>query len=145
MQSSFRILRSKRLPFLMAVVAAGVLATGAVSAVVFQQTINDTSNVHLRVVKTVADGFDSGWHVHPGIAVVQVQQGSFQLYQGGCTPVTVSAGQTYIEIPHLAVRAIATGRVVWTTTLITNGADPPQIPVGSYYNDPNFNPCPSVP
>jgi len=112
-----RILRWKRLPLLVSVIAAGVLATGAVSAVVFQQTISDTGNLHLRVVKTVASGFDSGWHVHPGIAVVQVQEGSFQLYQGSCTP----------------------------TTLITSGGDPPQIPVGSYYNDPNYNPCPSVP
>jgi hypothetical protein len=140
-----RILRSKRLPLLLAVVAAGVLATGAVSAVLFQQTISDTGNVHLRIVKTVASGFDSGWHVHPGIAVVQVQEGSFQIYQGSCTPSTVSAGQTYIEIPHLAVRAIASGRVAWTTTLITSGGDPPQIAVGSYYSDPNYNPCPSLP
>ena len=146
MRSSIRLVRSsKRLSFLLAIVAAGILSSGAVSAVVFQQTISDTGNVHLRVVKTVATGFDSGWHVHPGIAVVQVQEGSFQIYQGSCTPTTVNAGQTYIEIPHLAVRATTTGRVVWTTTLITSGGDPPQIPVGSYYNDPNFNPCPSVP
>src|SRR5438445_13634954 len=48
MRSSIRLVRSsKRLSFLLAVVAAGVLASGAVSAVVFQQTISDTGNVHL--------------------------------------------------------------------------------------------------
>jgi hypothetical protein len=32
-----------------------------------QTVINDdTGKVNLRIVRTAADGFDSGWHVHPG-------------------------------------------------------------------------------
>jgi hypothetical protein len=54
----------------------------------------------------------------------------------------VGAGDTYVEVPHLAVRAVATGRVAWTTTLITNGGDPPQIAL-SAYSPGNANPCPS--
>jgi hypothetical protein len=139
-------LRSKRVILLLAAVfAAGGLATAALSAVLSQQVIADTNGVHIRIVRTAVDSFDSGWHIHPGIAVVQVQSGSFQIYQNSCTPVTVSAGQTYIEIPHLAVRAIASGPTVWTTTLLTTAADPPQIPAAPYYNVPNFNPCPSLP
>src|SRR5438270_9747246 len=94
------IVRSKRLPVMLAaVVVAGVFAAVAISAVVSQQTIADTGNVHLRVVRTVVDGFgfDSGWHVHPGVAIVQVQDGTFQIYQGSCTPTTVGPGQTFIE------------------------------------------------
>src|SRR4029453_15800915 len=126
-----RRIRSKRLLVVLAStgVAAGVFAAVALPALVSQQVINDANGVHFRVVRTVADGFDSGWHVHPGVAIVQVQQGSFQITQGSCTPTTVSAGQTYIEVPHLAIRAVAMGRVVWTTTLVTNPGDPPQIPL----------------
>lgn len=115
----------------------------AIPAVVSQQVINDGTSVHFRVVRTVADGFDSSWHVHPGIAIVQVQEGSFQIYQGSCTPKTVGAGETYIEVPHMPVRAVATGKISWTTTLITNGGDPPQIPWAAYSSQ-QANPCPGT-
>ena len=135
----------KRTKPVLALLAVGIIACTvtavALAAVSSQRVINDTGNVHLRVVRTVADGFDSGWHVHPGIAVVQVQEGAFQIYQGSCTPRTVSAGDTFIEVPHLAVRAVATGRIAWTTTLITNGGDLPQIPL-SAYSPGNSAPCP---
>ena len=53
----------------------------------------------------------------------------------------IGAGETYIEVPHLAVRAVATGHIAWTTTQIVNGADPAQIPLSAYSpGDPN--PCP---
>jgi len=128
-----RILSVKKVLVLLIVTAvAGVVTAVAISAVTSQQVINDTHNVRFRVIRTVADGYDSGWHVHPGIAIVQVQEGSFQIYQGSCTPKTVNAGDTYIEVPHMAVRAVATGHIAWTTTQITNGADLPQIPWAAY-------------
>jgi hypothetical protein len=147
MQSVKRMLRLRRRLILALAVAAGagVLATGAISAVTSQTIIADTDSVHLRVVRTDANGFDSGWHVHPGVAIVQVQDGTFQIYQGSCSPTTVGPGQTFIEVPHLAVRAIASGHVAWTTTLITSSPDLPQIPASSYYGTPSFNPCPSLP
>jgi len=135
---------SRRVVAVAVVVASLAGATAAVSAVVSQQTIADTGNVHLKIVRTQANGFDSGWHVHPGVAIVQVQEGSFQVYQFNCTPVTVSAGQTFIEVPHMPVRAIATGFVNWTTTMITSGYDQPQIPLADYTNNKTYNPCPSV-
>ena len=120
----------------LAVLVAGIIACTvtavALAAVSSQRVINDTTNVRFRVIRTVADGFDSGWHVHPGIAIVQVQEGSFQITQGSCTPKTVNAGDTYIEVPHLPVRAVATGHIAWTTTQITNGGDLPQIPLSAY-------------
>jgi hypothetical protein len=137
-----RVLLSRRLlALLTALVAASMAVAVAIAATTSQQTINDTSNVHLRIVRTVADGFDSGWHVHPGIAVVQVQDGVFQIYQGSCTARTVGPGDTYIEVPHLPVRAVATGHIAWTTTMITNGGDLPLIPL-SVYNPSSPNPCP---
>lgn len=129
----------------LALLAVGIIACTvtavALAAVSSQRVINDTSNVRFRVIRTVADGFDSGWHVHPGVAIVQVQEGSLQITQGSCTPKTLNAGDTYIEVPHLAVRGFATGHVAWTTTQITNGGDPPQIPL-STYSPGNANPCP---
>ena len=140
-----RALRSRRFIVIAALVICLVGAGSAVSAVITQQVLADTGNVHLRIVRTNANDFDTGWHVHPGVAIVQVQEGSFKIYQGSCTPTTVSAGQTFIEAPHLPVRAIATGTIRWTTTLITTGYDKPQIALADYMNDKTYNPCPSLP
>ena len=138
------ISRSKKaLVLVTAFVIVGATAAIAIPAVISQQTINDATSTHFRVVKTVADGFDSGWHVHPGVAIVQVQQGSVQIYQGSCTPKTVAAGETYIEIPHEAVRGVATGRAIWTTTLLTNQDDLPTIPLSAYAPE-RATPCPGT-
>jgi hypothetical protein len=133
----------KFLVLLAGVVAAGIAAAVALPAVLSQSVVIDATTAHFRIIKTAADGFDSGWHIHPGVAIVQVQQGAFQIYQGSCTPRTVSAGDTYIEIPYEPVRAVATGHIVWTTTQITNQGDLPQIPLSSY-SPGNPNPCPGV-
>jgi len=90
-----------------------------------------------------APGAYSGWHVHPGLAIVQVQEGSIQIYENGCTPKTVAAGDTSIEIPYEPVRAIATGHVVWTTTFVVDNAGLFLIPLSTY--SPGSNPCPSLP
>jgi hypothetical protein len=139
-----RVLRSKKFLVLLAgLVTAGSAAAIAIAAVTSQQVITDTTNVHLRVQRTIADGFDTGWHVHPGLAIVQVEEGSINIYENSCTPKTVGAGNTSIEIPYRPVRAIATGHVVWTTTFVLNGTDPFQIPLSSY--SPGLNPCPTLP
>ena len=138
-------LRSRRL-IVMTALALSLVGVGtALSAVVSQQVIADTGNVHMKIVRTSANDFDTGWHVHPGVAIVQVQEGSFKIYQGSCTPTTVGAGQTFIEAPHLPVRGIAAGVVKWTTTMITTGYDQPQISLADYTNNKTYNPCPSVP
>jgi len=136
--------RSKRfIVLLVGVVAAGVGAAVALPAVISQSVITDTTSVHLRVQRTAADGFDTGWHVHPGLSIVQVEQGSIQIYENGCTAKTLGAGDTFIEIPFQPVRAIGTGHDVWTTTFVLNGSDPFQIPLSSYA--PGLNPCPTLP
>lgn len=139
-----RLLRSKRFLVLLTVfTTAGMAAAIAIAAVTSQQAITDTTNVHLRVVKTIADGFDSGWHIHPGLAVVQVQEGTIQIYENSCTPKAVTAGDTFIEIPYQPVRAIATGHVVWTTTFVLDNAGSFQIPLTTV--SPGLNPCPTLP
>jgi len=113
------------------VVLAAALGAVAIAAVTSQTVLADGTNLHIRVVKTVANDFDSGWHVHPGPAIVQVEQGSLQITQGSCTPKTVSAGETYIEIPFVPVRAVATGNVVWTSTVLGKYEDRLLTPVAS--------------
>jgi hypothetical protein len=48
-------------------------------------------NLRLRIVEsdytpTAADPrYDSGWHIHPGLAIVQVKSGTFDITQVGCS------------------------------------------------------------
>jgi quercetin dioxygenase-like cupin family protein len=125
--------RSKKIVLALAVIAVTATAGVAVAAQTF---VTDTDNVHLRIVKSqFDDGFDSGWHTHPGPAIVQVQKGRFKISQGTCEPTTVSAGETYIEVPSVPVLAVAKGEIEWTTTLIYETGRPAGTPVAS--------PCPA--
>ena len=108
------------------VLPAAVLAAAAVAAVTSQTVLAEGTTLRIRIVKTVANDFDSGWHVHPGPAIVQIQE--------GCTPKTVNAGETFTEVPFSPVRAVASGRVVWTTTLLGRQEDALVTPIAS--------PCP---
>ena len=130
-----RFLRSKKLIALVAVVlVAGAAAGVGISAVISRTIVADGENIHYQIVRSVADGFDSGWHIHPGLAIVQVQEGSVQITQGSCTPKTLNAGETLVEVPYAPVRAVATGRFVWTTTFFVRYEEAVTIPVPS--------PCP---
>jgi quercetin dioxygenase-like cupin family protein len=123
----------KKIVFALALVAVASAAGVAVAA---QTIVTDTDNVHLRVVKSqFDDGFDSGWHTHPGPAIVQVQRGRFKIFQGRCEPTTVGAGETYIEVPNIPVLAVAEGEIEWTTTLLYETGRAAGTPVAS--------PCPS--
>lgn len=132
-----RALRSKKIVALVgSVLAAAVLATVGLASIWTQTVQSDTNNVRMRIVSSVASDYDSGWHTHPGLAIVQVQLGSFQIYQGSCTtPKTVAAGDTFLEVPGVPVRAVAVGRINWTTTLIVPYGASPTKPVSP-------NPCP---
>jgi quercetin dioxygenase-like cupin family protein len=124
---------SKKIVLALAIVA--VAATAGVAAAA-QTIVTDTDNVHLRIVKSqFDDGFYSGWHTHPGPAIVQVQQGRFKILDSRCKPTTVGAGETYIEVPNVPVLAVARGEIEWTTTLIYETGEPAATPVAS--------PCPA--
>ena len=136
------LLRSKKFLVLLAgVVAAGVTAAVAISAT-STRVIIDTSAVHMRIQKGTLDNYDSGWHIHPGLVVVKVQEGSLQVYEDGCTPKTVGAGEVTIETPYMPIRVFAK-HAVETVTFILNGPDPVAVPLSAY--SPGYNPCPSLP
>ncbi|MCA1563271.1 MAG: hypothetical protein LC804_24470, partial [Acidobacteria bacterium] len=99
--------------------ALAVVGLAVGIAVAASVVVVDTTNVRLRIVQSeFENGFDSGWHTHPGPVIVQVQEGNFKIYQGGCEPIVVHAGDSYIEVPFVPVRAIAKGRIRWTTSQI---------------------------
>lgn len=138
-----RVLRSTKFVVSMAVLlVAGIVAAVAVPAVISSQLLAEGTNLQYRFEKRVADGFDSGWHIHPGLSVIQVQEGSLQVYsEGGCTPKTVAAGETAIEPPWESVRVVATGKVRWTTSLLIAAGSQLAVPLTAY--SPNRpNPCP---
>jgi quercetin dioxygenase-like cupin family protein len=115
--------------------AASLVAAGAGIGVAASTAVVDTQSVRLRVVVSdFADGFDSGWHIHPGPVIVQVTEGKFKIYQGECHPRIVHEGETYLEVPYQPVRAVATGHIAWTTSMILPVPDAPMTPVDS--------PCP---
>ena len=96
----------------------------------------DSKPAVLRVVNTYAGNFDSGWHTHSGIAIVQVMKGTLTITEGfDCKPKTVGPGETSIEIPYSPVHAVGLGEIQWTTTFILANGEPTTIPISG-------NPCP---
>jgi quercetin dioxygenase-like cupin family protein len=55
----------------------------------------DVATVHV----TFQPGGGTGWHVHPGPALVTVKTGQLTLHRAkGCTTRTFAAGQTFLEL-----------------------------------------------
>jgi quercetin dioxygenase-like cupin family protein len=105
------------------VLLAATLGAGVVAAAVSSVIIADTNVVREKIVRTEftpsADQptFESGWHQHPGLAVVQVQEGRLTIFQN-CIRNNLKPGDTFIEVPYLAVNATASAYVKWTTTFV---------------------------
>jgi len=126
--------------YFVAVVAA-VLGAAVVAAVglagAWTTTVQtDSKPAVLRVVNTYAGNFDSGWHSHSGIAIVQVTKGSLVITEGyDCKPKTVAVGDSFFEVPYTPVRAVGVGEIQWTTTFVLANDEPTTIPVSK-------SPCP---
>lgn len=138
------VLRSKRfLALLAALVSAGAVVSIAATAVSSRQTFAEGTDLRYRFERVVTDasGFDSGWHVHPGLVIVQIEAGSVQFTQGSCTARTVGPGETIIEVPWKPARFVATGTAAWTTTLIVPAPQELSIPL-TRYSPQQPNPCP---
>ena len=66
---------------------------------------------------TVGPGGSSGWHSHPGGAIVVVQQGSLTVYRSvgsDCQSTTYTAGQAFVERPGEVNQVINTGSDPYT-------------------------------
>jgi quercetin dioxygenase-like cupin family protein len=84
------------------VIAAPVMARATVDADNFKLKLRDSSNPADAVIQqvTIAPGGHTGWHTHPGPAVVLVKSGEFTLYQAddrACNGTTYRAGQSFVD------------------------------------------------
>ncbi len=139
-----RALRSKRLLVLLAVlVLSSTVVVVAFAAVTSRQVYADGSGLRFRFerVATDAAGFDSGWHIHPGLVIVQIESGSVQFTQGSCTPRTFGPGEVIFEVPWKPARFVATGATSWTSTFLVATDQEFTVPL-SRYSPAQANPCP---
>ena len=137
--------RSKRfIVVLVAAIAAGaVLVAVATAAVISRQTLADGEGLRYRFERVSSDaaGVDTGWHIHPGLVIVQIEAGSVQFYQGSCTAKTYGPGDTLVEVPWKPARFVATGAATWTTSFFVPSGQQLSIPQAAY-SPQQANPCP---
>ena len=105
--------------------------------------IKQGSQVVVVMVHTVPGG-SSGWHSHPGGAVVVLQQGQTTLYRSvgkQCDVTTYVAGQSFIERPGEVQDAVNTG-----STMVIGYAIFPGVPVGGSprIDQPDPGTCPGL-
>jgi quercetin dioxygenase-like cupin family protein len=93
---------------------------------------------------TVAPGGSSGWHSHPGGAIVVVQQGTVTLYTSvgnHCDVTSYASGQAFVERPGEVNEAVNAGTIPYVIYVTFPG-----VPVGgsARINQPNPGTCPGV-
>jgi quercetin dioxygenase-like cupin family protein len=93
---------------------------------------------------TVSPGGSSGWHSHPGGAIVVVQQGSLTVYGSvgdQCATTTYTAGQAFVERPAEVDQVINTGTVPYTLFVAF-----PRVPAGASArtDEPDPGTCPGL-
>ena len=92
---------------------------------------------------TVDPGGSSGWHSHPGGAIIVVKQGTLTVYRGlgnQCQTSTYSAGQTFIERPREVDQVVNTGTIPYVLFVTF-----PRVPQGvsPRTDEPSPGNCPS--
>jgi quercetin dioxygenase-like cupin family protein len=93
---------------------------------------------------TVDPGGSSGWHSHPGGAIIVVQQGSLTVFRSigsQCQVETYGAGQAFIERPGEVDQVINTGSIPYILFVTF-----PRVPQGdsARIDEPNPGTCPGV-
>lgn len=93
---------------------------------------------------TVVPGGSSGWHSHPGGAIIVVQKGSLTVYRSigsQCQVETYGAGQAFIERPGEVDQVVNTGSIPYDLFVTF-----PRVPQGeSARTDvPDPGTCPGV-
>jgi hypothetical protein len=121
------------------VVVVGAVGVGVASAMVMSSVLADTNQVRERIFHTDftpssdQPSFDSGWHIHPGVAIIEVQSGHLNITQS-CITHKLGPGDIYIEVPFLPVDAATDRAASWTSTLIlanSTPADPDRVPTSA--------------
>ena len=91
---------------------------------------------------TVDPGGSSGWHSHPGGAIIVVKTGTLTVYESvgsQCQATTYSAGQAFIERPGEVDQVVNTGTIPYVL-LVTF----PRVPQGTSArtDEPDPGNCP---
>ena len=136
--------RARKLLVSMVVVVVGaVLASVAYAAVASRQVFAEGSSLSYRFERVSSDaaGFDSGWHIHPGLVLVQIEAGSVQFTQGSCTARTFGPGDLIAEVPWKPARFVAAGATTWSTSFIVPTGQQLSVPQRAYSPE-QANPCP---
>ena len=126
---------NKSFALMAAVLGAAVMAAAGLAGLWNTTVSQDTNNIRVRVVQTTAGNFDSGWHTHPGLVVVNVTKGSLAFTGANCITKTYSAGDTFIEVPYVPARVVGLGELTWTVTYVVGYGDALATPVSQ-------SPCP---
>jgi quercetin dioxygenase-like cupin family protein len=93
---------------------------------------------------TVLPGGSSGWHSHPGGAIVVIQQGAFTVYRSvgsQCVSTSYTAGQAFIERPGEVDQVVNTGTIPYVLFVTF-----PRVPQGgsTRIDQPNPGTCTGV-
>jgi quercetin dioxygenase-like cupin family protein len=123
------LFRSKESTILVASLLGAAVFAGAGLADVWSLSVSkDTNNIRMRVQHFSTSNFDSGWHTHPGVVIVQVEQGSLSYTGANCIKKTYAAGETFIEIPNTTARVVGVGYAKFTGTFMVGHGDPLTVP-----------------
>ena len=93
---------------------------------------------------TVDPGGSSGWHSHPGGAIIVVKQGSLTVYSpvgSKCETTTYSAGQAFIERPGEVDDVLNAGTIPYVLFVTF-----PRVPQGdsARTDEPDPGTCPGI-
>jgi quercetin dioxygenase-like cupin family protein len=93
---------------------------------------------------TVDPGGSSGWHSHPGGAIIVVKQGSLTVYSpvgSKCETTTYSAGQAFIERPGEVDDVLNAGTIPYVLFVTF-----PRVPQGdsARTDEPDPGTCPCI-
>jgi hypothetical protein len=124
-EEAMHVLRSKKWAVLVAFVVGGAIGAGIAIAATTTTVAADTNVVRERVAQVSTDGnFSSGWHIHPGPVIVNVQSGQLKFTQDTCNVTVVGPGETYIEAPGIPIILNVDKPATWTITEILPNSAP---------------------
>ena len=105
--------------------------------------LQDGADVAMAQI-TVVPGGSSGWHSHPGGAIVVIREGALTVYRSvgsQCQVSTYGAGQAFIERPGEVLDVVNTGTVPYVLYVTF-----PRVPQGvsPRTDEPDPGTCPGV-
>lgn len=90
----------------------------------FVKNLNDASSMIVAEANWLELGSTTGWHMHPGIALVSMVEGAIEVvWENDCTPHTYTAGDGWLDPGQIhKATAISEGAKAYVTFLgIPNG------------------------